>query len=177
MDYYNTLLDLVNSYAGTPLGSILSLDKQYCLYISHAIIFFTAAFTFTQLLALFSASPVRVGEGKKLNTASLGGSFATVGGKSKNKKKRPSLLLVCGPTNSGKTALFYHLLTKEVRTTVTSIDLNETPQLMEVKIPQEETTKKIHIVDVPGHYHFKDKLNETLDEAKAIIVVVDSKEK
>ncbi len=47
MDYYNTVLDLVNSYAGTPLGSILSLDRQYCLFISHALIFFTAAFTFT----------------------------------------------------------------------------------------------------------------------------------
>jgi len=178
MDYYNTLLDLVNNYAGTPLGTILSLDKQYCLYISHAIIFFTAALTFTQLLALFSGSPVRADGGKKhVNAANLGGGGSyVVSGKSK-KKKRANLLVVCGPTNAGKTALFYHLLTKEVRTTVTSIDLNETSQLMEVKIPHEEASKKIHTVDIPGHYHFKDKLNETLDEAKAIIVVVDSKEK
>ncbi len=84
---------------------------------------------------------------------------------------------MCGPTNAGKTALFYHLLTKEVRTTVTSIEINETSQLMEVKIPQLDETKKIHIADIPGHFHFKDKLNETLDEAKAIVVVVDSKEK
>lgn len=33
------------------------------------------------------------------------------------------------------------------------------------------------VVDVPGHYHFKDRLNDVLDEAKAIVVVVDSKEK
>jgi hypothetical protein len=177
MDYYNTLLDLVNNYAGTPLGSILSLDKQYCIYISHTIIFLTAAFTFTQLLTLFSGSPVRVdGTKKHINTANLGSSLIAGSGRSK-KKKRQNLLVVCGPTNAGKTALFYHLLTKEVRTTVTSIDLNETSQLMEVKIPQEEATKKIHVVDIPGHYHFKDKLNETLEEAKAVIVVVDSKEK
>jgi hypothetical protein len=173
MDYYNTLLNLVNSYAGTPLGSILSLDNQYCLYISHAIIFFTAAFTFTQLLALFSGTGrIEAGGSKHINAAVSVGA-----GKQRNKKKRNNLLVVCGPTNSGKTALFYHLLTKEVRTTVTSIDINETAQLMEVKIPQQEETKKIHIADIPGHYHFKDKLNENIDEAKAIIVVVDSKEK
>ena len=33
------------------------------------------------------------------------------------------------------------------------------------------------MVDIPGHYHFKEKLNEALDEARAIILVVDSKEK
>lgn len=49
---------------------------------------------------------------------------------------------------------------------------------MEVKIPQQEgAVKKINIIDVPGHYHFKDRLNEALDEAKAIVLVVDSKEK
>ncbi len=92
-------------------------------------------------------------------------------------------MLICGPTNSGKTSLFYHLLTKEVRTTVSSIEINETPSAMEVKIPAsalgqaEGKSKLIPIIDVPGHYHFKTKLNEALDDAKAIILVVDSKEK
>jgi signal recognition particle receptor subunit beta len=55
---------------------------------------------------------------------------------------------------------------------------------MEVKIPgsalggtSDGTVKKINIRDVPGHYHFKDKLHESMEEAKAIIMVVDSKEK
>jgi predicted membrane GTPase involved in stress response len=70
------------------------------------------------------------------------------------------------------------LLTKEVRTTVTSIEINETPTLMEVKIPGTEVTKKMNIMDIPGHYHFKERLNEVLDELpRAILVVVDSKEK
>jgi hypothetical protein len=134
MDYYNSVLDLVNTHAGTPLGGILSLDKQYCLYISHAIIFFTAAFTFTQLLALFSGSNrIETGQKKHLNSTVIVGGVGA--GKQKTKKKRNNLLVVCGPTNSGKTALFYHLLTKEVRTTVTSIEINETSQLMDVKIP------------------------------------------
>jgi signal recognition particle receptor subunit beta len=108
------------------------------------------------------------------------GQGAVAGVGKKRKAAKPNLLLLCGPTSSGKTALFYHLLTKEARTTVTSIEINETPALMEVKIPQQQegsTVKKINIIDVPGHYHFKGRLNEALDEAKAIILVVDSKEK
>jgi signal recognition particle receptor subunit beta len=109
---------------------------------------------------------------------------ATYKGK-KKKGTKPNLLVLCGPTNSGKTALFYHLLTKEVRTTVTSININETPSQMEVKIPQvasgesgaNPSSKALNVIDVPGHYHFKEKLNESLDEAKAILLVIDSKEK
>lgn len=54
---------------------------------------------------------------------------------------------------------------------------------MEVKIPAsaigatDSQTKKVSIVDIPGHYHFKDRLQESLESAKAIVVVVDSKEK
>jgi len=65
-----------------------------------------------------------------------------------------------------------------VRTTVTSIEINETPALMEVKIPGGDALKKVNIIDIPGHYHFKERLNEVLDEfPRAILVVVDSKEK
>jgi signal recognition particle receptor subunit beta len=54
---------------------------------------------------------------------------------------------------------------------------------MEVKVPAsaigttDAVTKKFSIIDIPGHYHFKERLNESLETAKAIIVVVDSKEK
>lgn len=60
------------------------------------------------------------------------------------------------------------------------MEINETPQasMMEVKIPGEEATKRMHVMDIPGHYHFKERLNEVLEEGpKAILVVVDSKEK
>ena len=49
---------------------------------------------------------------------------------------------------------------------------------MEVKIPGGDALKKVNIIDIPGHYHFKERLNEVLDEfPRAILVVVDSKEK
>ncbi len=96
---------------------------------------------------------------------------------------KPNQVLICGPVNSGKTTLFYHMLTKEVRSTVTSIEVNETISAMPVVIPtsavqQEEAAQiKVNLVDVPGHYNFKDRLNQSLDEAKAIILTVDSKDK
>jgi len=49
---------------------------------------------------------------------------------------------------------------------------------MDVKLPGEDVSKKLNIIDIPGHYHFKDRLNEVLDDGpKAILVVVDSKDK
>ena len=163
-DYYNQVLELVQTYAGLPIGSLLSLDKNTCYYISHALLFFTAAFAFTQLLVLFSGPKGRVGLGGATKSSAFASENAPVASSGKKKKARPNFLLICGPTNSGKTTLFNHLLTKEVRTTVTSIEVNETPGLMEVKIPGSDTPKKMNIIDIPGHYHFRDRLNEALDE-------------
>lgn len=54
---------------------------------------------------------------------------------------------------------------------------------MEVKIPgsaigqPEARIKAVAITEVPGHYHFKEKLISSLEDAKAIMVVIDSKDK
>ena len=67
--------------------------------------------------------------------------------------------------------------------TVSSTEINKTDGALEVKIPgsitgeTESISKKINVIDIPGHYHFKEKLNQTLDDAKAIVLMVDSKEK
>jgi len=85
---------------------------------------------------LSGGSAARIGTtGGDQHKSGLNSALSQGGRGNKKRKVRPNLLLVCGPTNSGKTALFYHLLTKEVRSTVTSIEINETPSLMEVKIP------------------------------------------
>jgi signal recognition particle receptor subunit beta len=175
MDYYNQVLELVQTYAGLPLGSLVGLDKQTCYYISHALLFFTAALAFTQILALLSGPAIRA------KPADKGAAFTDIApGAPKKKKVRQNLLLICGPNNSGKTALFYHLLTKEVRNTVSSIDINETPQnaMMDVKIPQSEDIKRLHVVDIPGHFHYREQLHQTLDsQPKCILLLLDSKDK
>lgn len=137
MDYYNQLLELVQNYAGLPIGGLLALDKATCYYISHLLIFFTAAFALTQILALLSGGgTARIGtSGGDSHKSGLNTALSQGGRANKKRKVRPNLLLICGATNSGKTALFYHLLTKEVRSTVTSIEINETSSSMEVKIP------------------------------------------
>ena len=56
---------------------------------------------------------------------------------------------------------------------------------MEVKIPpsaqapgmQESVIKNLAVADVPGHFHFRDQLMDSVEVAKAIVVLVDSKEK
>lgn len=179
MDYYNTLLDLVHDNVGKPIADLISLEKDQAYYVSHTLIFLTTAFLLLQIISFLSGSsssysPSAPSHSKKAFNQQSGGAT-----KKRNKKQQ---LLLCGATYSGKTSLFYHLVTKDVRTTVSSIEINETPSSMEVKIPAaaiggEAKSKSVNIIDVPGHYHFKDKLNEALDNAKAIILVIDSKEK
>lgn len=50
MDYYDSVLQLVQQYAGLPMGSLFGLDAASCFYISHALIFFSTAFVIAQLL-------------------------------------------------------------------------------------------------------------------------------
>ena len=60
------------------------------------------------------------------------------------------------------------------------MEVNETQGTMEVKMmgtAPESKSKTISIVDVPGHLHFRNKVQEVIEEAKAIILVIDSKEK
>ncbi len=116
----------MNTNIGKPISDLTSPDHSD--YITHGIIILTGLFILIQLISFFS------GSGNK-NASTVKGS--SVLGQTSGKKKAgvKKHLLVCGPTNSGKTALFYHLLTKEVRPSVTSMEINETQGSMEVKIP------------------------------------------
>jgi GTPase SAR1 family protein len=63
------------------------------------------------------------------------------------------------------------------------MEINETQGSMEVKIPgsvvgsNESRSKAISVIDIPGHLHYRSKIQEVLEEAKAVILVIDSKEK
>jgi small GTP-binding protein len=97
--------------------------------------------------------------------------------KSSNKKqKKVKALCIIGPSNSGKTALFQYLYTKEVRDTVSSVDENTTTDSEDSsKISGKEM--RIGAIDIPGHYNFRSKINECVSTTKGIILVIDSKDK
>ena len=120
------MFDTVHEHLGIAIGNALSLDKAMEDYITHVIIILVTMFILLQILSIFSARA----------TSGYQASKTTGGSSGQTRKRMPKkYLLLCGATHSGKTALFYHLLTKEVRTTVSSTEINETSGQMEVKIP------------------------------------------
>lgn len=175
MEYYNQLLEIVHNNIGQPIADLLTLEKTQSLYVSHAIILFVGALLLLQVLSSLipsaTHSPSMPSGSKKQTNVQTAKS---------SKRGKKNFLLICGPTNSGKTGLFYHLLTRQARMTVSSTEANQSNGPMEVKIPSnqgEALTKKINVIDIPGHYHFKEKLNQSLDDSRAVILVIDSKEK
>ena len=99
-----------------------------------------------------------------------------------------------GPVSSGKTTLYYRLMSGELRETVSSVDLNQTRGKISIKVPadilpgeknQEQTAESaptheefsIAMTDIPGHYNFRSEINQKLQSAKVIIITLDSKDK
>ena len=121
------------------------------------------------------------------------GSFSAASQAPQRKKVRDRLL-IAGPTFAGKTQLYYKLMGHNIGDRVSSSDVNECAESVGVKVPQrllqstssnEEcapaesnfATIEAKLVDVPGHYNFKTALQTEASGAKAIIVLLDSKEK
>lgn len=95
-------------------------------------------------------------------------------------QKREWVILV-GPVGCGKTQLFYRLLSKVEPTTVSSTELNQTDRDIALEIPkrlqQNEQALNLSIVDIPGHFRHRLKVQQNLERAKAVILVVDSRDK
>jgi len=87
-DYYYQVLELVQTYAGLPIGSLIGLDKHASYYISHALLFFTAAFAFTQILALFSGPKAVAGSTHGKKGVNFAGEHVQVASAGKKKKQR-----------------------------------------------------------------------------------------
>ena len=94
---------------------------------------------------------------------------------------------IVGASGSGKTTLFYYLFTGEMRETVSSIQENGTRVQgqgpAQIKMPSSgdpmsaSAARSLDCIDIPGHFNFRDRIQEVLESAGAIILVVDSKDK
>lgn len=95
----------------------------------------------------------------------------------KNRSKsirRGECLLLCGVSNAGKTLLFSRLTIGVAKRTLTSMAANRGSMILE-NPSSDRSTKKIHIIDVPGNLRIRQReFNSSKLSAKAIIFVIDS---
>ena len=161
-----------------PVAQSLGLSVEVTLGVGGAVAFIVALFVVNQLVATFSNT-------KKAPAA------ATFQEDQKRKAVRDRFLLT-GPSCSGKTKLYYKLIGANITYTVSSSDVNETSGPVAVKVPQRIlasgrvegadqdstfTTVSAKFVDVPGHFCFKKAIQVESTGAKAIILLLDAKEK
>jgi len=91
-------------------------------------------------------------------------------------------LAIVGASGSGKTTLYYQLMTGEYRETVSSIDENYTGpsglSVCRLKKDQETVEKKIECIDIPGHYNFRERVQDVASsDVTGVILTVDSKDR
>lgn len=89
---------------------------------------------------------------------------------------------IVGASGSGKTTLYYKLLTGEFRETVSSVEENytgKTPvQIQNLKVDGQQVNQALEMVDIPGHFNFRERIQEVANsEVTAIVLVVDSKDR
>ncbi|KAF8236225.1 P-loop containing nucleoside triphosphate hydrolase protein [Tricholoma matsutake] len=88
--------------------------------------------------------------------------------KTRRLTSRGNALILVGPPDSGKTAILSTLIYGQSLHTHTSLQTNSST----LALP--ERKKTIRVVDIPGHPRIRDQFREHLDDAKAIIFVVDA---
>lgn len=120
-------------------------------------------------------------------------SHSTLTGQEPKRKTVRDHILLTGPSFAGKTQLYFKLIGGTPGITVSSSSVNETAKEVDVKVPtrllqsgsQEATPEgesaftKIgtKLVDVPGHYNFRKTVQAEASGAKAIVLLLDAKEK
>jgi len=80
---------------------------------------------------------------------------------------RGNALLLVGPPDGGKTAILSTLCYGQALHTHTSLQTNSSIVALSEK-------KTIRVVDIPGHPRIRDQFREHIDDAKAIVFVVDT---
>ena len=74
------------------------------------------------------------------------------------------------------------MYTKQVRDTVSSLEENSTADddSSKIQLPcrdQEVITRNVIGLDIPGHFNFRVRIQETIETAEAVILVIDSKDR
>ena len=93
---------------------------------------------------------------------------------SKGKTNKRNTIMIIGPSLSGKTTFFYHLLGQKNSKTVVSMQINKVENY-----PCELISKinRYNIMDIPGTGYFKDKIIDYLNDTLILILFIDSTEK
>ena len=82
--------------------------------------------------------------------------------------------MIIGPSLSGKTSFFYHLLGQKDSKTVVSMQINKVENYSCELI---SNINRYTIMDIPGTGYFKDKILDYLDNVLILLLFIDSTEK
>lgn len=178
------VLDFIWENINLPILTKLGVhtQKPMVYYTSHAVLAFlviTALFLLNLVTSSFISDDDEEDGKKKTKKVS---SSSTAAQKKADKQSFRGLAII-GACGSGKTTLFYQLLTGQFRETVSSLDENYTGkaggEVQKVKNAAGETVEKtIECLDIPGHYNFRERIQEVANsEVTGFILVVDSKDR
>ncbi|KAL3518436.1 hypothetical protein ACH5RR_021025 [Cinchona calisaya] len=93
------------------------------------------------------------------------------------KRASSNTILLTGLSGSGKTILFHQLRDGSSHLgTVTSMEPNEGTFVLHAEMNKKGKIKPVHIIDVPGHYRLRTKLDEFLPQAAGVVFVIDAVE-
>ena len=92
----------------------------------------------------------------------------------KNKKQKKNNITIIGPSNSGKTSFFYHLLGHKNCQTVVSMQINKVENY---QCEMLSNISSYDIIDIPGTGYFKDKIMELIPFTIILLIFIDSTEK
>lgn len=93
----------------------------------------------------------------------------------RKKSTRRDNIIICGPNLSGKTSFFYYLISNKSQMTVTSMKINEHGSIY--LVPGEKSKYVNNVMDIPGIGFFRNKVKEGIENAKLVLLFIDSSDK
>ena len=158
-----------------PVADTLGLSLEICLILTGVVASIVGLLVINQVVASLSDTK-RAPSHSKIEL-----------GQTQKRKTVRDRFLLAGPAFAGKTQLYYKLIGGSIGDSVSSSEINETETSAQVKVParlvqstpSESTYVNIEakFVDIPGHFNFRKSILIESSGAKAIIVLLDAKDK